>query len=266
MDRVMLLCLQTRGCAAEVRLNDFSVCRVARGSKKVFLPVHEYVLAGMNSITMVIDPVESHLASRRPEPKIAGGNVSASLRMFLCHAGQLAGGQQSRVLAELDWAAADGDVYRAPLVVSSEVSLPIKFPRWRWLDAPEISDIETAKPLVAEFLQNLVVDLAAGNVDSFLAASRLRLDELALAYQRPVADLVVQLRSRIQLMHAQKTLKMIMPAQDEIRLIPCANDRLVDCVAATGGPALRTTPGPEGASASWPTRIAVVNGQCLILR
>jgi hypothetical protein len=266
MDRVILLCLQTQGCAAEVRLNDFPVCRATSGSKKVFLPVHEYVLAGMNLITLTIDPVESHLAKRRPEPKIASGNVSASLQMFLCHVGQLACGQPSRVLTELDWAAADGEIYRAPLVVSGEVSLPIKFPRWRWLDAPEILNIEAARPLVTEFLQNLVVDLIGGKVDSFLAASRLRLDELALAYQRPVADLAVQLRSRMQLMHAQKTLKLLMPLHDEIRLVPCANARLVDCVGAAGEPVLRTMAGPDGSSASWPTRIAIVNGQCLILR
>jgi hypothetical protein len=266
MDRVMLLCLQTQGCAAQVRINDFPVCRVAKDSKKVFLPVHEYVLAGMNTIALEIEPAESNLPGRRSAPKIAEGNVSASLRMFLCHVGQPTSGQTSRVLAELDWVVSDGEVYRAPLIVSSEVSLPIKFPRWRWLDAPEISNIEMAKPLVTEFLQNLVMDLITGKVDSFLAASRLRLDELALAYQRPVADLAVQLRSRFQLMHAQKTLKLLMPGDDEIRLIPCANGRLVDCVGSSGEPALRTSTAPDGSSASWPIRIAIVNGQCLILR
>jgi hypothetical protein len=266
MDRVLMLRLQAQGCAAEVLLNDVPVGRLGAQGGTLCLPVHEYLLAGDNEISLVIDPPPA--ASARPvtAPKVADGLVGASLRLLLPRMGQLGSELHARTLAELDWAVTDGDVYQAPHGVSTGASLPIKFPRWRWLDAPPVENSELLKPLAAAYLQDIAVGLARGDVDIFLAASRLRLEELALAYQQPLAELTTRLRSRLQLLHATKALKMLIPQQDALVLRPCANGRLLECLTAGGEPALRTAPAADGSSTAWPVRIAVVNGQCHILR
>jgi hypothetical protein len=46
----------------------------------------------------------------------------------------------------------------------------------------------------------------------------------------------------------------------------CANGRLLECLDSQGQPALQTLPAPDGSVASWPLRVALVNGQCHILR
>ena len=150
--------------------------------------------------------------------------------------------------------------------MSRSAFLPIKFPRWRWLDAPQIEDVPAQHGRVCAFLQTLVVDLLRGEVDSFVTASRLRLEELALAYQQPLADVTTRLRSRLQLLHATKALKMTLPATDQIVLRKCAGGRLLECLRHDGQPALVTAPTAQGVSSSWPVRVAIVNGRCHILR
>lgn len=266
MERVMMLRLEVRGCEAEVRLNDIPLGRAGAANILVFLPVHEYVLAGTNSISIEIDPPQAGLPRRQPVPKVADGDASASVRLILPRVGQIGNVSQSRSLAELDWAVADGEVFKTPLVVSTEVVLPIKFPGWRWLDAPQIDNLEALKPTVLAHVQGIAVALAKGEVDVFVEASRLRVEELALAYQQPPADLKARLRARLQLLYATKALKILIPGSEDLRLRPCANQRLVECLGPGGEPVMRTAPAPDGSRVSWPIRLAVVNGLCIILR
>ena len=66
MDRVLMLRLQAQGCAAEVLLNDVPVGRVGPAGGTLCLPVHEYLLAGDNEISMVINPPP--IANPKPVP------------------------------------------------------------------------------------------------------------------------------------------------------------------------------------------------------
>lgn len=266
MDRVLMLRMQAHGCGAEVLLNDIPVGRISAAGGTLCLPVHEYLLAGSNEICMVIDPPPATSARLATVPKVADGVVGASLRLLLPRVGQLGSEMHARTLVELDWAAADGEAYRVPHLVSVEASLPIKFPRWRWLEAPAIDSSDTIKPVAAAYLQDIAVGLARGDVDIFVAASRLRLEEIALAYQQPITNVTSKLRSRLQLLHATKALKMLIPEEVDLVLRPCANGRLLECLSTSGDPTLRTAGGADGSSTAWPVRIAVVNGQCHILR
>ena len=266
MDRVLMMRAQAHGCGAEVLLNDIPVGRIGAQGGTLCLPVHEYLLAGANEIAMVIDPPAATSARIATTPKVAEGLVGASLRLLLPRVGQLGNEMHARTLAELDWAVGDSDTYKVPLLLSAEASLPIKFPRWRWLEAPEIDSSDAIKPVAAAFLQDIAVGLARGDVDIFLAASRLRLEELALAYQQPLVDVTNRLRSRLQLLHATKAMKMLIPDEESLVLRPCANGRLMECLAPGGEPSLRTSASADASSVAWPVRIAVVNGKCHILR
>ena len=57
MERLLLLRLASVGCAAEARLNDFSLGRTPAAGGVLTLSVHEYVLEGDNALELVIDPV-----------------------------------------------------------------------------------------------------------------------------------------------------------------------------------------------------------------
>ena len=266
MDRVLMLRLQSHNCAAEVQINGIAVGRVGSVGGSLCLPVHEYLLAGDNFFQMVIDPPLAGTDKVGAVSRLAEGFVSAAMRLLLPRLGQLGSELHARTLASMDWSAAEGDVYVTSHTERCNASLPIKFPRWRWLDLPEIKDPESLKPLVTMYLQGIAIALARGEVDVFLAASRLRLEDMAVAYQQSLADVSGRLRARLQLLHATKAMKMVIPNLDELTLKLCAHGRLLECLGPLGEPALRTTTAPDGTRTSWPVRVAVVNGTCHILR
>ena len=265
MERLLVLRLSVHGCCAEAMLNGVSMGIAGPSGGVLCVPVHEYLLDGANEVSLIIrsSAVEPAQAVRK---RRAEGLTGAQLRLLLPRVGQICSELSARTVAELDWAVEDGAVYTVPHALSRDAVIPIKFPRWRWLDAPLIDDVEAHKPLIVEFLQSIIVDLLRGDAESFLSASRLRLEELAVAYQQPVADLVSRLRSRLHLLYATKALKMDIPSADDIVLRPCANGRLIECLDKSGRSVLQTAPSGGGESSSWPIRIAAVNGRYLILR
>jgi len=259
MERLILLRLRAAGCAAEARVNGVPVLRLGAGGGNAALPVHEYVTEGDNSLQLVVEPGSS-------APRLAEGTSVASLRLLLPRNGQPGSELSARGLAELDWAAADGEVIRPAVTLQQRVALPVKLPRWRWFDAPPLDDLPGVQPLVAAFVQRLAVSLAQGDPEPFLAAARVRMEDLALAYQQPVAELAARWRSRIEMLAATKALKPVLPALADVRLLPCAGGRLLEPLLADGEAALRTEAAADGTRHLWPIRIAVVEGQCHIVR
>lgn len=254
------------GCSAEVWINDIPVAAMGPDGGDINLPIHEYILAGDNSVTLVIDPIFSQNSSIASTPKLAATEAYAQLRLLLPRVGELCNQDSARTLFEFGWAAAEGDVYEAPLVHTNQVMLPIKFPRWRWMDVPKIDDPGQSKAKIAAFLQRIAVAMARGEFEPLLTASQLRLEELAVAYQQPLDTVSSRFLSRLKLLHATKALKMTIPTLGDLLLRPCANGRLVQCLAMDGSPILKTLPASDGSRTAWPLRIAMVNGQCHIVR
>lgn len=263
MERLLLLRLRSEGCCAEARINDVPVARTPRGGGVANVPVHEYLLEGGNHFALVVEP---GLPGAPAAPRLAAADTRASLRLLLPRIGVRGCESAARTLVELDWAVPEGEIYAPQVAASRSAVLPIRFPRWRWLDLPPVDDLAAAQPLVARFVQGLAVALAKGDADAFLIAARLRFEELALAYQKPAAELAARWRSRIQLLHATKALKLALPALPDVLLRPCAGQRLLECVDAAGEPSLRTEAAPDGTRHAWPIRVALVDGHCHVLR
>lgn len=265
MERLLVLRLNVHGCSAEALLNGVSMGTAGPAGAVLCVPVHEYLIDGANEVSLVIRSPGGQ-AALAAQKRRAEGVTGAQLRLLLPRVGQICSDLSARTVAELDWAVEDGEVFAVPHTLTREAMIPIKFPRWRWLDAPRIDDMQVHKPLIVEFVQSIIVDLLRGDAESFLGASRVRLEELAVAYQQPVADVVNRLRSRLHLLYATKALKMEIPAADDIVLKACAYGRMIECLDKDGRSIFQTAPADNGESASWPSRIAVVNGRCLILR
>lgn len=263
MDRLMVLRLEAAGCEAEAWLNGVPLARVGGMQSVALLPVHEYTLVGANQLGLVVQPGPVG-SSPAPEPQLADGQVWASLRLLLPRIGSVAHPASARSLAQIDWAPAADVLYETPLSLQQQVLLPTSFPRWRWLDAPVLSDVAALRPLVAAFLLEIALGLARGNPEPFIQAVRLRLEEQASAYQRSLADDVVRLRAHLLQLHGQG-FKPVLPAPARLLLRPVAGGRLLDCLDTDGQPALRGTL-RNGSRVAWPMRLAVVDGSCHGLR
>jgi hypothetical protein len=263
MERLLMLRLRASGCAAEARLNDIAVARTAAAGGDVSVPVHEFLLEGENHLALVLDPPPPGATAA---PRLLDAPIVAGVRLLLPRVGHVGSEATARSLAELELAVPAGEVHQPPNSAYRAIELPIKFPRWRWLDLPLIEDPAAEQALVASFVQALAIALARGDADAFVQAARLRFEELALAYQQQPADLVARWRSRIQLLFATKALKMVLPALSEVVLLPCAGGRMVECVSPSGEPILRTQPAADGSRQAWPIRVAVIDGRCHVVR
>ena len=258
MERLLVLRLESSGCAAEAVFNGVPLLRVGGAQTVATVPVHEFTFAGSNDVELVVHPGAE-------EPQLSDGQAWASLRLLLPRVGSVAHPSSARTLAQIDWAPPADEVYEAPVRLPRSVELPIAFPRWRWLDAPVIPDSPTLKRDVAAYLLEAAVGLARGNPEPLIQASRLRLEDLALAYQRNLADDVARLRSQLLQLHAAQPLKPTLPATAKLLLRPVAGGRLLECLAGDGSPLLQS-PVAGGGHMAWPMRLAAIDGRFYVLR
>lgn len=264
MERLLVLRLEGGGVAAEAVLNGVPLGRIGAGAPPLTLPIHEYTLAGANQLEVVIEPGQPGV-NAPVQPRIGDGSSWACLRLLLPRAGHRAHPEFARTLAQIDWAAPKGELLELPAHVRRTIDLPIQFPRWRWLDAPLAGEPRDWLPAAATLLQRIALGLARGDPEPFVQAARLRFEELAAAYQRPLADEVGRFRAAVQGWHARQPLEPTLPNVESLRLLPVAGGRLLECLDPTGAPAL-ASPLADGARVRWPMRLAAIEERLYVLR
>ncbi len=262
MDRLLVLRLECAGCEAEAVFNGVPLLRTGATRPAAAQAVHEFTLAGANELCLVVGPAP---AGAEPEPHLADGRAWASLRLLLPRVGSVAHPASARTLAQLDWAPAADTVYETPLALNANVELPISFPRWRWFDAPAVEDTPALRREVAAYLLPIALGLARGNPEPLVQAARLKLEDLATAYQRPLAEDVGRLRLHVQQLHAAQPLKPVLPSAAKLQLRVVGGGRLVECLAGDGTPALASETAGGGRIA-WPVRLAAVEGRFYVVR
>ncbi|MBL0419623.1 hypothetical protein JI739_04595 [Ramlibacter sp. AW1] len=259
MDRLLVLRLEAVGCRVRAWLNDLPVLQACEGLGACSVPVNEYVLAGGNQLALEVEP------GPRPEgkaPRLAFNAASARVQLLLARTGRPVD-DTSRRVHEFAWEVKEGDLYPASRV-EHRFELPVRFPRWRWLDAPVI-DPGAAYAQVTGFVQELATALFRGQPEPLVSASRVRLDEVAVAYQLRPAEVADRLRARVQLLHGTKALRPVMPALGEMQVRSCGGGRMLECLLGDE-PALRTEASEDGMRHAWPLRVAIVDGRCHVFR
>lgn len=269
MERLLVLKVDAVDCEAEAFVNGVPLARVNAARPTAIVPIHEYTMAGHNQLQLVVWPRPAATPAHPPlpaEPRVADGKRWAALRVLLPRIGSMADESTARSLAQLEWSPPDGEAYDAPFVVVQDFGLPVSFPKWRWLDAPTCEVTPALQAQAAELLQGLARDLAAGQPERFLASTRLRTEEIAVAYQRRPEDETQRLREQLASLHAAARLKFRPLTPETLVLRPIAGGRLLDCLGADGAPALVTEPDEQGRTVALPLRMAAVEGKLYVLR
>ena len=270
MERLLVIKLDAQGCEAEAWLNGIPLARVNAARPRAIVPIHEYTLAGANRIEMVVWPKPAAAPDKPPLPPqalVSDGKLTAQLRILLPRVGNVADESTARTLAQLDWAPPKGQAYEAPVSLSQEIPLPVSFPRWRWLDAPLVEPTPALQQAALALLQGFAEGLARGEVDGFLAATRFRTEELALAYQRPAEEALSRLRNHLAARSAAAQGLAFLPLEpDGLVLRRLAGGRLLECLDASGRAALRTAADAQGQTQIFPLRLAAVEGKLYVLR
>lgn len=277
MERLLVLKLAAQGCTAAAWCNGVRVAQAGGGASGVTsgvtsvvtsvvsVAVHEYALAGSNRLELVVEP-DAPVADTAVPPEPAAQAMSAQLHLLLPRIGAPVDEGQARTLAQLSWQVAAGEPLALPARRTQEAELPIRFPRWRWLDAPVVEPTPALHVRAHAFLTTLMRDLARGQTDSFMAATRLRTEELALAYQRSPDEEAVRLRSSLAELYASARLRWQPLMAEDLRLRSLAGGRLLECLNAQGQAALTTLPDAHGSALALPLRLSVVEGRFYVLR
>lgn len=265
MERLMVIKLFASGCTAEAWLNGLPMARVTPLAPQFVVPVHEAALAGANRLELVVGP-DSGAQDAAALPQTAPHDMAAQVHLLLPRMGHAVDEGQVRTLAQLAWSCAAGEPLQLPVRCRQEADLAIRFPRWRWLDAPVAQPTPALTQQAHAFVAGLARDLARGQTESFMTATRLRTEELALAYQRSVESETARLRDGLEQMYASSRLVWQPLAVEEMHLRPLADGRLLECLGGDGRAALTTMPDKAGATVALPIKVSVVEGRFYVLR
>lgn len=269
IERLLVLKLDAVDCEAEAWLNGIPLARAHPGRPRVVLPVHEYTTTGENQLALMVWPYPAAMASEKAPPQqrvTASGRASAHLRLLLPRTGKLADEGHARTLGQIDWAPDAGQAHLAPLPLDQTLNLPINFPRWRWLDAPAIDNSSELQALVAEQTALWARQLAERQPDAFMAALRLRIEEIAAAYQRDARTEHERLRSHLIALSEARRLDWLPLESAGLLLRRVARGRLFECLRADGSPWLSTKPDSDGRQLAWPLRLTAMEGRLYVLR
>lgn len=261
MDRLMVVKLVADGCAAEAWLNGLPMARVGPLAPQAMVAAHEAVLEGPNRLELLVS-VDGGAAT----PPAAPHDMAAHAHLLLPRLGAAIDEGQARTLADVAWSCAAGERLALPTRQRCDAELPIRFPRWRWLDAPVLQPSPALAQHAYDFVAGLGRDLARGQTAGFLEATRLRTEELAAAYQRSAESETARLREWLEHLYASQRLvwRPLAPQDMQTRLL--AGGRLLECLGADGRAALTTMPDKEGAAVSLPLRLSLVEGRFYVLR
>jgi len=266
MQRLFVLDLAVQGCSAQAWLNGIPVALASATAPQARVAVHEYTLAGVNRIEMEIGP---RPVGARPSPAVpqrSNGRAGARLRLLLPRVANPVDEASARTLAALDWAPPDGQAYELPAMERLEVTLPFNFPRWRWVDAPVHEATPELLATALRWVQHSRLELTRGEVEGLVTATRLRVEEVATAYQRRPEDELERWRQFLADLCAKPGLQWCPVTAEDFQLRPLAGSRLFECLDSQGRPALKTAQCDDGAVHALPLRLAFVDGRPYVLR
>lgn len=262
IERLMVVRLQAQGCDAEAWLNGLPVARVTAAAPDACVPVHEAALAGANRLELHVGAPSAGASEVRPAPHA----MAARALLLLPRIGAVVDESAARVLAAVDWSCAAGDSVGLPLRRTRDADLPIRFPRWRWADAPVVEPTPALTHAAYAFVTGLARDLGRGQTESFLAATRLRTEEIALAYQRSPESETTRLREWLEQLYASSALVWLPLAPEDFQLRHLADGRLLECLRGDGRAVLTTVPDKGGSCVVLPLKLSWVEGRFYVLR
>jgi hypothetical protein len=254
MKRLLTLHLRTNDCAAEAALNGVALARVT-ASGATALPVHEFLLRGVNRLTLRVDPASLNGVDGDTEAAVDATPASAVVELRLAGTGD-------RVLARADW------TMQTPVDVDVDVDLPIDFPRWRWLDAPSlpVASQDAVRARALQCVRERVLEFRRGVADGWFALTCLAIEECAVAYGGDVRTAQAAFLDHLRAAPDGRPWSWAWPADEDFVLWPDADGRLLSCLRRAGGPALEARSRDGRHAWSLPLRLAWIDDRLHGLR
>lgn len=270
-DFLVLEC-RASGCTAQIYLNDILVLERGDEQGKQFSgPVNDLCVDGENELSLVVEPGGS------PRHSLSGGScgrrravlgrAEATAKLSRYPFGTAIGSDAGKLLLEVQWESSESGLHaRWPQVRGARADLGAVSGRWSWQDAEQLEPGDKLLEAVHKLLSRHHRALSAGDPRCFLKESQPRLLDLQRAYgadPREKARLMeIVMAERVRA--AEYAMEPIDPQDYDLLL--SARGRLVECLTSSGTPILRDRPLADQSVASYPMRLALIDGALRIVR
>lgn len=263
-----------QGCVAEISLNDQPIIRRgdADGMGRYYGgPCNHSLIPGENVLSVLIEPGPTPAQAESGAPRArraleAPAEVSARLVRYLER--EVVGSPAGEVLIDLAWESPElAGALPWPRVIAGRADLGPLFGRWKWQDVAPL----TLDPPTVAAVRTLLVDfhaaLRAKDLDTILALSRIRLDDISRAYQLPAGQQEAEIRQNTQFYMDEPSwgVQPLDSGAFSLRLV--GGRRMVDCVRTDWDPIVREAPRPpDGLANTWPLMVAPIDGTWRVVR
>ena len=249
----------TRNLRAEIRVNDIPVATIDPvDSGPLVIPVNQYLLKGINTLTVVQSKGQAVRASDADQA------ASLAITIAVYDTNETALGTDKLPMAELKWM---GPALAAPETLSAQFSAPANTPSFAWQQAVKFESIDPQTRLqVLEELHQLYALLVAGDFADFVNEQRLKLHEVAnVAYGMPDGTLQAQMLAALT--SSSKPPFVLSPfASEGINLRLVAGGRMIECRQRDGRHVFEYRKPGTDQSFFVPTMVGNLDGRWQVLR
>lgn len=233
--------MQVTRCDARFLVNDIPVGTLRhRLSGYQALPIHEYLVQGQNTLRIErLDAPPLPAPGDEPAAPDPDGPPGARLSVAGYEVGMTPGQDKGRVTSLLEFKSlnASGQAVNAADGRFDLANWPM---RWSW-QALTVLDWQSpqARRAVFQFLQVFGQHFKAGDASAIGAALLPKMTDYCQAYGLNLRAEIAELNGRMARRAADPSFEMLPLAEVDLVLRPCAGGRLVDCLVASGEPAIR---------------------------
>lgn len=269
---------QTSGIDAEFYINDIPI--VLRGpnhGQHYAAPVNQYLLDGPNELSMIVrpGPIPSESQSGRNGQKetFAPTTEQAWARISSYPARATVGGPDGTELMKVEWPIRDErksrDDYQPreyPLKIVQFRDMGQMFGACAWQNAPKVRIDETVRNEIFEMLDALRSSLAAGDPELYIQLQKIRLEEVARAYQTS-SDERRQMVREVTRSDAQQSWWGFPPLdKEQFDLRLAGRGAMVQCIDKRWDPILRENANDKNERAYYNLFVSKLEGKWVILR
>lgn len=260
--------VEARGCGAELYVNDIPIHRVTPQQQFISFPVRQYLLDGVNSIELLVNPGSTPFLARSERSHSASPEASALARLVAYEEGEWADGEGGETLLETRWAAPDASDVGFPVSKVVEGDLGRILGPWAWQSADRLTGTAEELKAVEALIARLHAAFSERRAQPIIEAMKLSWSELHRAYpeEGSADEGAAELRASLAIAPENFSSQVLPLDRSRYSLRLCASGRLVQCVDIDWEPIIRTDEANGAQRWRLPIFAGCLKGEWLALR
>ncbi len=267
-----LVTIKTQNLRVEIRVNDIPVISLLPGEADMpaEVPVNEFLVSGSNVVSVILHagPVPSQVKSPwTPDEKTGpyAGISTLVLRIARYAEDQDTTRHDPPPLLSVDWSGVAAPV---PQTMERELVVGDSIFPWAWISAERFArlDATTYRPAF-DLLNHLHQLLVARQIAEFVAAMRLKLDEITIRAYGVSREPMLATMTRVLEQYSSDPAWTLLPLDpDAIDLRLVADGRLIECLRKDGHRALQYVRPDNQSTFFLPAMVGRFNSSWQVLR